>query len=126
MEDMTGITSTGDASTSSNDLIGKLVLALGVDGSQKVGSVVSTQVSNGTTTLVFDTGAMLDVVSAIPLTAENASQLIGSYVSGGTGDSAVAGIVSSIEFSADETILTLGGGERLSLSEVKEVIAGNA
>ena len=125
LEDMTRIASEGKAAGSSNELIGQLVLALGVDGSQKVGNVVSTQVSNGTTTIVFDTGERLDVISAIPLTAENAGQLIGSYVSGGEGDSAATGIVSSVEFTAEETMLTLGGGERLALSDVKEVIAGN-
>lgn len=108
---------TGFGGTTTEDLVGTLVMGTAADGSYVVGTVQTVQMSQAGTNLILDTDPPIAVpyANAVPLNSENAPGLVGYYALGTVAGQPVAGIVQSVSFTADQTILVLASGQQLPL-----------
>ena len=115
LDDVTGL-----GGTTTEDLVGTLVMGTVADGTYVVGTVQAVEMSQAGTNLVLDTDppATVPYANALPLNAENAPGIVGYYAVGNLNGQSVGGIVQAINFTADQTLLVLESGQQLPLADL--------
>ena len=120
--DMDSVTALGGTST--QDLVGNLVMGAAANGSYVVGIVESVELSEeGALLNLVNSEEQLPLAGAVPLNEESAVSLIGLHVAGTDDGIELEGIVESVSFTAEDTMLNLKNGTQLPLSALTQVLA---